>query len=220
VQSLPPARGPSTSSGYETNNLLALEVLDRFVTASLSKPAAIPPAASDAELVRAFLNGNAGAFAKLVARYQQIVHRVVRRYASPEDANDLTQRVFLTALEKAHSRVDFKPWVLRVAINLGKNHARRTRRWREEGVEKVHRLAVAPSAPRLLERAEQERRVRQAVLQLPRRQREVLTLRVDAELPFAEIAATLGIQENTAKVQFHFAVKRLTQVLASKEDES
>jgi RNA polymerase sigma-70 factor (ECF subfamily) len=47
------------------------------------------------------------------------------------------------------------------------------------------------------------------VLRLPRRQREVLTLRVDAELPFAEIAETLSITENAARVNFHHATQRL-----------
>jgi RNA polymerase sigma-70 factor (ECF subfamily) len=59
-----------------------------------------------------------------------------------------------------------------------------------------------------------EGRVRREVLRLPRRQREVLTLRVDAELPFAEIAETLGVTENAAKVSFHHATRRLRDALA------
>jgi RNA polymerase sigma-70 factor (ECF subfamily) len=55
---------------------------------------------------------------------------------------------------------------------------------------------------------------RSAVLQLPRGQREVLTLRVDGELAFAEIAEILGISENNAKVHFHHAVKRLKALVS------
>jgi RNA polymerase sigma-70 factor (ECF subfamily) len=56
------------------------------------------------------------------------------------------------------------------------------------------------------------------VLALPRRQREVLSLRVDGGLPFRDIAETLGITENNAKVQFHHAVKRLkAQVVGGEE---
>jgi RNA polymerase sigma-70 factor (ECF subfamily) len=54
------------------------------------------------------------------------------------------------------------------------------------------------------------------VLQLPRGQREVLTLRIDGDLPFAEIAEILGISENNAKVHFHHAVKRLKLLMAAK----
>ena len=52
---------------------------------------------------------------------------------------------------------------------------------------------------------------RRAVLRLPRRQREVLTLRIDGGLPFAEVAGTLGISEGNAKTHFHYAVKRLKE---------
>jgi RNA polymerase sigma-70 factor (ECF subfamily) len=72
-------------------------------------------------------------------------------------------------------------------------------------------VAVDPteSAQEGLERGERERQVRAAVLALPRRQREVLTLRIDGGLSFKDIAQTLRITENNAKVQFHLAVKRL-----------
>ena len=72
----------------------------------------------------------------------------------------------------------------------------------------------------VLERRERERSIQAAVLSLPRRQREVLTLRVDGGLPFRDIAETLGITENNAKVQFHHAVKRLkAEVTGTPEEE-
>ena len=60
-------------------------------------------------------------------------------------------------------------------------------------------------------RAQAEATTRRAVLRLPRRQREVLTLRIDGGLPFAEVATTLGITEGNAKTHFHYAVKRLRE---------
>jgi len=56
--------------------------------------------------------------------------------------------------------------------------------------------------------------VRGAVLTLPRRQREVLTLRVDGELSFTEIAETLGITDNAARVSFHYALQKLRTLFA------
>jgi RNA polymerase sigma-70 factor (ECF subfamily) len=61
--------------------------------------------------------------------------------------------------------------------------------------------------------------MRGAVLRLPSRQREVLTLRVDAELPFAEIAAVLDVTENAAKVAFHHATRRLRAEFAGGEED-
>jgi RNA polymerase sigma-70 factor (ECF subfamily) len=42
----------------------------------------------------------------------------------------------------------------------------------------------------------------------------VLTLRVDGELSFRQIAEALGITENNAKVHFHHAAKKLRAMLS------
>ncbi|WP_407667370.1 RNA polymerase sigma factor [Myxococcus dinghuensis] len=187
--------------------------------------------APDEVLCRAFLDGEETAFEVLVTRHQALVFSLVRRYVSrPEDAADLVQGAFLRALE-ASQRVfarftrlgpaPFRAWLVRIALNLAKNHARQGQRWRPVLVEAVaDDVAEAPgeSAQEALERAERERRVRAEVLALPRRQREVLTLRVDGGLPFKDIAETLGISENNAKVQFHLAVKRLKARVSGPEE--
>jgi RNA polymerase sigma-70 factor (ECF subfamily) len=184
---------------------------------------------SDEGLVAEFLQGDDGAFGRLCARHEALVRSVVRRYArSPEDARDLAQRTFLRALQAmrrtARARAGaavpgaFRRWLVRIALNLAKNHARD-----EVRAARVRLEALGPAegreaeAPSLLVRRERERRVRVAVAALPRRQREVLTLRVDAELPFAEIARALGITENAAKVSFHHATRAL-RALAAEED--
>lgn len=172
-------------------------------------------------MCRAFLAGDPKAFGELVRRYQDVVFRLVRRYAAaPDEARDLTQRAFLQAFEAARrtlprlvdseGEVPFKAWLLRIAINLGKNQVRDGARWPRAPLEAVD-TAVEPSAGAhdALERAEAEALTRRAVTALPKRQREVFTLRIDAGLPFAEIAEALGISEGNAKSHFHYAVKRL-----------
>lgn len=188
-------------------------------TPALRLVEAAPP--SDAALCRAFLGGDAAAFGELVRRHQEVVHRLLRRYASgPQDARDLAQRAFLQAFEaarravprllRAGGEVPFRAWLLRIAVNLGKNHLRAARRWVAAPVSQAEReRPEAPVAQAALERAEAEALMRGAVLALPRRQREVFTLRVDAGLPFAEVAQALGISEVNARTHFHYAVKRL-----------
>ena len=48
---------------------------------------------------------------------------------------------------------------------------------------------------------------------MPEKYRDVVMLRLYAELPFSEIAETLKITENSAKVLFHRAKKMLTEEL-------
>lgn len=189
--------------------------------------------ASDEELCRAFLEGEPAAFELLVTRHRALVFSLVRRYVTrPEDAADLVQAAFLRALEASRrvfarftpaGSAPFRAWLVRVALNLAKNHARQGNRWRPVLVEAVpDTVAVDPaeSAQEGLERGEAERQVRAAVLALPRRQREVLTLRIDGGLSFKDIAQTLRITENNAKVQFHHAVKRLKAQVGAPEETS
>lgn len=178
---------------------------------------------SDTSLCRAFLEGDSKAFGELVRRHQDTVYRVVRRYVTrPEDGFDLAQRAFLQAFEAARrtlprldrasgGEIPFRAWVLRIAINLAKNHSRQTRRWRLAPLQNLAPLRTEGSAQAALEHAEAEAMTRQAVLKLPKRQREVFTLRIDAGLPFAEVGRTLGITEANAKTHFHYAVKRLRE---------
>lgn len=188
-------------------------------------------APTDEELCRAFLDGDEAAFGTLVERYRTLVISLVRRFAPrPEDAADLAQQAFLRALEasgrvfsrwRLTSPTPFRSWLVRIALNLAKNHARQGYRWRPALLTDVEDAAADPkeTAQESLERQERERVLRAAVLALPRRQREVLTLRVDAGLPFRDIAETLGITENNAKVQFHHAVKRLKAEMVGAPEE-
>jgi RNA polymerase sigma-70 factor, ECF subfamily len=176
----------------------------------------------DTALVGAFLLGNDAAFGALVRRHEELVLRIVRRYAATaDDARDLAQRTFLRAFEaarrafgRAGESFPFRRWLIRVAVNLAKNHLRDEARWTRLPADAIRAAAATGPAPAdALERAERAARLRREVLNLPRRQREVLTLRIDAELPFGEIADALGITENAAKVSFHHATRRLRLAL-------
>jgi len=186
-------------------------------------------ASADDGLVRAFLDGDEAAFGELFQKHERTVHAIVRRYARrPDDGRDLVQRAFLKAfvaarrdlaIHRGRRPVPFRPWLLRIAVNLAKNFARDEARWRRAPLEVVDGAAAGeapeqPGADAAMVRAEEQRLMRAAVLNLPRRQREVLSLRLDAELPFAEIAEALGITENNAKVHFHHAARRLREKLA------
>ena len=175
----------------------------------------------DGALLRDYLAGDEAAFEELWRRHHAAVHAIVRRYAgAPEDARDLTQRAFLRAVGAARRAspggddFPFRPWLFRIAVNLGKNHLRDEVRWRRAPVRELDDAhdGAAP-ADELLSRRDRERQVKEAVLRLPRRQREVLTLRIDAGLPFAEVARTLGITEGNARVHFHHAARRLADIV-------
>ncbi len=189
-----------------------------------------PAAEADAPLVRAFLAGDDRAFGELVQRHERAVLAVVRRFAagsraSEDVARDLAQQTFVNAFEAARRSlflregepVPFRAWLMRIAVNLGRNHARQARRWRSAPAEDAHELPVEAAGSARLERGEADRAVRKAMEGLSRRQREVVSLRIDAELPFRDVAEALGITENAAKVHFHHAARRLRDAFGGGE---
>ncbi len=177
-----------------------------------------PSPAADGALVLSFLDGDTAAFGELVRRHQDVAYRLARRFArSSDDALDLTQKAFLQAFEAARRSVlkggadfPFRAWLLRIVVNLGKNLVRDSRRWAAQPIEAIDaERATEGGAQSELETAEKKKLMRAAVDKLPPRQREVFSLRIDAGLPFADIARTLDITENNAKTHFHHAMKRL-----------
>ena len=69
-----------------------------------------------------------------------------------------------------------------------------------------------------IEAAESSAALRDAVRTLPTKQRMTLELRIYEDLPFREIAAALDISEGAAKVNFHYAVRKLRATLGPEPD--
>jgi RNA polymerase sigma-70 factor (ECF subfamily) len=179
-----------------------------------------PGAASDEELVGKARQGSRAAFEALVRRYQKPLYYLCFRYVRDHDAAaDLTQRSFIRVIEKLDDlREDntFKSWLFRIGANLSLNHIRDHARFVDESAaasEDPDSRGAAPDVQLQLEAAEMSQAVREAVALLPTKQRMTLELRVYEELSFRDIAAALDTTEGAAKVNFHYAVKRLRDLL-------
>jgi RNA polymerase sigma-70 factor (ECF subfamily) len=132
-----------------------------------------------------------------------------------DDAEDVAQRAFVRAFLKLadfRGEARFGTWLYRIAVNLCLNHRRDRARLVRVEDEGEMGGSEAVGAGRMLV-AERSARLRAAVAELPPKQRVVLELRVYDELPFKEVAAIAGCTENAAKVNFHYAVRRLRELL-------
>jgi RNA polymerase sigma-70 factor (ECF subfamily) len=182
--------------------------------------AATAVAERDAALIARFRTGDRSAFDDLVRRYQRPLYYLALRYVRVEaDAKDLAQRTLVKAYGAlAGFRADssFRTWLYRIAINLCLNHLRDRKR-EEMRPELGEALAAPPSGgDRALIDRERGALLREAIAELPPKQRMVLELRVYDELPFREVAELAGCSENSAKVNFHHAVKRLRAIMGGK----
>src|SRR5437868_4588342 len=123
-------------------------------------------APSDEELLAAFRDGDARAFESLVRRYQRPVLSIARRFADSDDAEDLAQRAFINAAQRAGGwrGGSFKSWLFRIVVNLAKNHVRDTARFdRSESATEAEGEPSEPEGPRRIERAERQRLLREAI---------------------------------------------------------
>lgn len=170
----------------------------------------------DRELVEQCRAGDARAFDQLVRRHQKGMWRVVLRYVRRDaDAQDVVQQAFVRAYKGLHSfrgSASVRSWLYRIAINCALSWLRDHRR--EEPTEIADdALVAAHAAPGKIADDQEAARLRGAIAQLPPKQKLVLELRIFDDLSFKEVAELADCSENTAKVNFHYAVKRLRDIL-------
>jgi len=139
------------------------------------------------------------------------------RYAKDRDeADDLAQMAFVKAwqaLDRFRGDGSFRGWLYRIAVNLAKNRLRDRSRW--ASLEAAGpRLVADAEGPERVQAAERRRVLLGAIAGLPERQRQVVELRALHELSFREVAEVLGGTENAAKVNYHYAMKKLRAALA------
>jgi RNA polymerase sigma-70 factor, ECF subfamily len=171
----------------------------------------------DQLLVERFRAGDSAAFDVLVRRYQRPIYWLALRYVGNDaDAKDVAQRALVQAFLKMRQLRDggsFRGWVYRMAANLSLNVVRDRKPETLLGDD----VAAAPGRELLLEE-EAQRRLRAAVTKLPPQQRLVVELRIFEELPFAAVAEAAECSEDSAKVNFHHALKRLRVLMNDEED--
>jgi RNA polymerase sigma-70 factor, ECF subfamily len=173
----------------------------------------------DEELVRQARDGHRTAFEALVRRYQKALYLLCFRYVRDHDvAADLAQRSFIRVMEKLDDLREehtFRSWLFRIGANLALNHLRDHARFVDEAMAARDEPVSVADADTQLEKAETAQALRRAVAELPTKQRMTLELRVYEELPFKDIAAALETTEGAAKVNFHYAVRRLRQLMGA-----
>lgn len=174
----------------------------------------------DRELAERFRSGDRGAFDLIVRRHQKGVWKIVRRYVKRDaDASDVTQQVFVRAfkgLAAFRGAATVRSWLYRIAINCSLSWLRDHRR--EEPTEIAEdSLTQMPVAPGRIASDQDGAKLRAAIALLPPKQKLVLELRVFDDLSFKEVAELADCTENTAKVNFHYAVKKLRDILGGSD---
>ncbi len=183
------------------------------------------------ELIRRFQRGQSQMFEALYDRYKDYVYRVAL-FATRNGslAEEAVQETFLDVLRALpRYRLDgparFETWLYRVTVNRCRSLQRRQHLPLADWDDVEQQLERLPSTHRngdpegAFLRRERAVALWRAVDRLPPNQREVVFLRYQQGLSYAEIAAALDVNEGTVKSRLYYAHQNLKEQLETPGDE-
>jgi RNA polymerase sigma-70 factor (ECF subfamily) len=190
-----------------------------------------PASPTDGQLVLKCINGDRKAFDELILRYQrQAVAVSYRLLGNTQDALEVTQEAFIKAyssLRTLQKPDAFGGWLMRIVSNLSLNY-RRSRKlrtqlplddllgptdsrqtaaggseWMARDDEPLHRLVSQ----------EMGQRLKEALTQLPEKQRLSIVMFTIDELPQKQVAEALGCSVEAVKWHVFQGRKRLRELM-------
>jgi RNA polymerase sigma-70 factor (ECF subfamily) len=185
----------------------------------------------DTDLVRRAKAGDLDAFEALTNRYAQRVYSLALRMLRQEqDAEDVTQQTFLSALENLggfREEASFATWLLRIATHAALKIIRKRKGLEtvslDEGAEGSDNDSSVPhpeyiadwrqSPEELVHKNEVQRLLDEALARLDEKHRMVFLLRDVEGLSVKETAEALGLSEANTKVRLLRARLQLREQL-------
>jgi RNA polymerase sigma-70 factor (ECF subfamily) len=171
---------------------------------------------AEARLVGRARSGDGQAFASLVKPHLELLYRIAARAAGSrslaEDAVQETLELVHRRLGRYEAGTSFRSFIAAIAVRRARTLLRaEIRRARRESVASD---GEAPASPEGWVAAEETAtRIRAALGRLPAKRQQVVLLRLDAGLGYAEIAAAVGTTEGSARVLVHHALRELKSEL-------
>jgi RNA polymerase sigma-70 factor (ECF subfamily) len=165
------------------------------------------------------------AFAQLYEEYFDKIYRYVAlKIGDKEEAEDMTQQVFLKALQSISSfkwkGTPFSAWLYRIAHNQIVDYLRKKSKRPSTLYDDSLAGGEHGVSPQLV--AERNMDIEQLLLatrRLTEAQREVISLRFAGDLPTAQVAKMMGKSEGAIKALQHSAIVALRKTMLAGTDE-
>ena len=174
-------------------------------------------------LVGQAVRGDQQAFSRLYeAHFDRIYRYVYLKIGDREEAEDLTQQVFLNALRSIRSfkykGAPFTAWLFRIAHNQIVDYLRKKTK-RPAAVEIDDRVPSDAKDPEdIVEMRLSVEQLSKATLRLTDAQREVISLRFAGGLSIEEVARAMGKNPGAIKALQHAAVVSLRKLMVVQDD--
>jgi RNA polymerase sigma-70 factor, ECF subfamily len=177
----------------------------------------MPQETDDRQLIARIADRDQAALRLLVGRHQLRVYRFLLRLVRNEAvAEELTNEVFMEVWRNAQrfeGNSAPQTWMLSIAHHRAVSSLRKRREeaWDEES---AGALADEGDDPEVAaQKRDKSAAMRRCMEGLSAEHREIIDLVYYHELSIAEVAATVGIPENTVKTRMFYARKRLSELL-------
>jgi RNA polymerase sigma-70 factor, ECF subfamily len=169
---------------------------------------------TDEELLESYRRGDLGAVGLFFQRYGRPLYLYAFSMTSDRaQAEDVVQQAFVRLLERDPRAIDSVRGLLyAIAGNLVRDDLRRAAVSRRTWPVLAFTRAEEPGD------REHAETLSRALSELPAEQREVVILKIHADLTFAAIAAALGVPEATAKSRYRYALEKLGELLRESKE--
>ncbi|MFL2876390.1 MAG: sigma-70 family RNA polymerase sigma factor [Pontiellaceae bacterium] len=183
----------------------------------------LEPKQDDSQWVELAKIGDTAAFNKLVNLYHSRIYTLTYQMTSNrEDAEDLTQEIFVKAFEalpRFKGKASFYTWLYRIGINKTINYRKKRNRNRplsldamEQEVkqdESYHDLISKDSPLRNLSLSELQLKLNEAMQRLSEKHRTVVVMHDMQGMPHDEIAKVVGVSVGTIRSRLFYARRQL-----------
>ena len=177
----------------------------------------------DVRLMLRFKNGDLEAFEQLFSRHTRAVINFAYRFVrNRETAEELAQEIFMRVYEGAagyQAQAKFTTWLYRIATNVCLNEVRKPQ-FRADSrslpIDPSHggnAIETGSDPGTHLERQAIAHALRQALDQMPEKQRAAFVLNKYQEFSYAEVSEIMKISEKAVKSLIHRAKETLAEKL-------
>ena len=154
---------------------------------------------------------NVSEFEELISRERISIERFVRfKICVEEDADDILQNVYITAMQKFNqlkNKESFKAWIISIARNKCNDYFREKAKVLELPVEELLETKLMPGRQGFTE----IQSVQETLKKLGGKEKQILYLYFWKEMTQEEIAEKLGIPLGTVKSRLHTAKKKFKE---------
>jgi len=151
--------------------------------------------------------------------FDKIYRYIVLKIGDRTEAEDMTQQVFLNALQSISSYkwkgMPFTSWLYRIAHNQVVDYFRKKSKHATVPLDESLPIPAVDGDPKYeVERKMEIETIAMVTKKLTQSQQEVISLRFASELSIAEVAGVMGKSEGAVKALQHSAIAALRKVLA------